>query len=157
MKGPLFGIFRQLARHFQAVLFRLLPRFVSSRRATRLGREGERLAAEFLRQAGYEILAQQSRPAGVEVDIVAKRGNSLVLVEVKTRRAGGPLEALAAIDSRKQKRLRRAARWFARRSGSDLACVQVDVIVISLGQEGQPAVHHFPKVMFFDLPLSAGK
>jgi len=63
----------------------------------RVGRQGEEIAARHLVAAGYVILARNWRcPAG-EVDIVAQQGDTLVVVEVKTRRSrrfGLPEEAI---------------------------------------------------------------
>jgi putative endonuclease len=65
-----------------------------------LGREGERLAARFLRQQGCKILYRNFRaPHGGEVDIVCRDGDTLVFAEVKTRSSnyfGTPAEAVTA-------------------------------------------------------------
>ncbi len=85
--------------------------------AGQLGRDGERRAARFLRQAGYKILYRNFRPAnGGEVDLVCRvRGAlELVFVEVKTRSSevyGAPADA---VDWEKQRRIVRAAsEWYA--------------------------------------------
>jgi putative endonuclease len=74
-----------------------------------LGRDGEGAAAAYLQAKGYEVLARNWRCADGEIDIVAREGAELVVVEVKTRtseRFGHPLEA---IDARKRARLWRLA------------------------------------------------
>ena len=45
---------------------------------------GEQLAAEYLEAKGLRIIARNKKFAGVEVDILARDGNTLVLCEVKT-------------------------------------------------------------------------
>ena len=50
-----------------------------------LGKLGEELATQFLTEKGYEILEKNWRNKHKEIDIVAKDGNELVIVEVKTR------------------------------------------------------------------------
>lgn len=70
-----------------------------------LGRAGEDRAAEHLRDAGYDILDRNWRCAQGEIDIVARLGRYLAIVEVKTRRTarfGHPFEA---VDARKLARL----------------------------------------------------
>src|SRR5438105_3790610 len=68
----------------------------------RLGREGERLAARYLRKHGYKILYRNFRaPHGGEADLVCrdKESETLVFVEVKTRGGTGygtPAEAVTA-------------------------------------------------------------
>jgi putative endonuclease len=79
-----------------------------------LGREGEARAAALLASAGYTILARNVRAGGVELDLVAARGDVAVFVEVKTRRGAGPGAAAEAVDARKRARLvRGAAAWLA--------------------------------------------
>ncbi len=51
-----------------------------------LGRTGERLAERHLRRSGYRLLARNFRAAGAEIDLVAAEGDTIVFVEVKTRR-----------------------------------------------------------------------
>jgi putative endonuclease len=79
-----------------------------------LGRSGEDLAAAWYTARGYDVVARNWRcPAG-EIDLVARRGRVVVIVEVKARtsdRFGMPVEAVVAA---KQARLRRlAAAWLA--------------------------------------------
>ena len=79
-----------------------------------LGREGETRAARFLETRGYRIIARNVRADRVEIDLIARRGSLLVFIEVKTRRATAHGVAAEAVDSRKQRRLRRGARaWLA--------------------------------------------
>ena len=50
-----------------------------------LGKKGEEIAAQYLSEKGYEILERNWRNRHKEIDIIAKDGNELVIVEVKTR------------------------------------------------------------------------
>ena len=64
-----------------------------------LGRRGEELAARHLVARGYEIVARNWRCASGELDLVARDGECLVMVEVRTRRGeelGSPEESLTA-------------------------------------------------------------
>ncbi len=112
----------------------LIDRAVSWLKALRaqlpLGRRGERAAEKYLRRNGYRIVARNFRAAGAEIDIVAMDGDTLVFVEVKTRRsrdAGAPEEA---VDERKQKQIRRAAEIFATRYRADEVTMRFDIIAI---------------------------
>jgi len=49
------------------------------------GARGEQLAADFLKTKGFEIVARNYRHRRAEIDLIAKRGNWLIFVEVKTR------------------------------------------------------------------------
>jgi putative endonuclease len=95
-----------------------------------LGRRGERAAEKYLRRNGYRIVARNFRAAGAEIDLVAMDGETLVFVEVKTRRsriAGAPEEA---VDERKQTRMRRAAEVFARRYRADEVEMRFDIAAV---------------------------
>jgi putative endonuclease len=73
----------------------------------RIGRIGERLAADHLARLGYEIVARNHRTRYGELDLVARDGRTLVFVEVKTRRGiGRPWDNL---DDRKRRQVRRMA------------------------------------------------
>ena len=95
-----------------------------------LGRRGERAAEKYLRRNGYRIVARNFRAAGAEIDLVAMDGETLVFVEVKTRRsrdAGAPEEA---VDERKQTRMRRAAEVFAQRYRADEVEMRFDIAAV---------------------------
>lgn len=78
----------------------------------RVGDRGEQRAAECYERAGYRVLARNWRCEEGEIDLVCRRGATVVVCEVKTRRSfayGSPAEAVTA---EKRRRLRRlAARW----------------------------------------------
>jgi putative endonuclease len=62
-----------------------------------LGKAGEKAAADLLRKRGYEVVGAGFLARRGELDLVCRRGNDLVVVEVKTRtddRFGTPLEAV---------------------------------------------------------------
>ena len=74
-----------------------------------LGRAGERAAAELLKRRGYEVIGTGFAARRGEIDLICRRGDELVVVEVKTRTShafGTPLEA---VGSRKRKALLAAA------------------------------------------------
>jgi putative endonuclease len=92
----------------------------------RLGEEGEGLAARFLEERGYRIVARRWR----EIDLVAKKGGVVAFVEVKTRR--DPLTPpVLAVDHRKRHQLAAAARlaavrWPAREFRFDVVSVVME-------------------------------
>jgi putative endonuclease len=72
----------------------------------RLGRLGERLAAEHLERLGYEIVARNHRTRHGEIDLVACDAETLVVVEVKSRRGRGcPWDALGELKRRQVRRM----------------------------------------------------
>ena len=80
------------------------------RRADRFGRRAEAMCALALRIKGYRILARRFRSPVGEIDIVARRGATLAIVEVKARSTVA--SALQAVTARQRLRLQRAAMAF---------------------------------------------
>jgi len=95
-----------------------------------LGRRGERAAEKYLRRNGYRIVARNFRAAGAEIDLVAIDGDTLVFVEVKTRRSRGAGAPEEAVDERKQTRMRRAAEVFARRYRAEEIEMRFDIVAV---------------------------
>jgi len=112
------------------------------RRAFRLGLGAETRAAWLLRCKGYRILARRFRSKGGEADIVARRGDALVFVEVKAR---GDLDAAAlAILPRQQRRIAAAARaWLARHPGQMMLALRFDAILVAPGRWPRHVVRAF--------------
>ncbi len=82
------------------------------RRALAAGLRAETIAALFLQLKGYRILARRYSIAGGEIDLIARKFDSIVFVEVKTR--PDVMAALTAIDPAKCRRISRAAaHWLA--------------------------------------------
>src|SRR5258708_3807447 len=99
-----------------------------------MGRRGEDLAHRYLRRRGYIIVARNYRLAAgdAEADLIARQGEEVVIVEVKTRATAeyGPPDR--AIGPDKQRHLRRVAREYARKTGTPLENVRIDVVGIVL-------------------------
>ena len=80
-----------------------------------LGRRGERRAAWFYRLRGYRILERNARlPAG-EIDLVVKRGATIVIAEVKTRQTDVAGEGHEAVDRVKRERMIKLGDQYAAR------------------------------------------
>ena len=77
------------------------------RKAQRRGRISEYVAAVFLMLKGYRIMALRHRTRLGEIDIVARKGDLAVFVEVKARH--GEAAAVDAVSAMAQKRIRAAA------------------------------------------------
>lgn len=71
----------------------------------KLGRFGEWRARWIYRVRGYRIAARNLRIGGGEIDLVARRGRTLVVAEVKTRQSLAAGEGCEAVDRRKQEQL----------------------------------------------------
>jgi putative endonuclease len=99
-----------------------------------LGRRGEDLAHRYLRRQGYTIVARNYRLASgeAEADLIAWDQDTLVIVEVKTRRseAFGPPDRAVGPDKLTQ--LRRAARSYARKTKTPWEKVRLDLVTVVL-------------------------
>jgi putative endonuclease len=109
-----------------------------------LGRQGEKRAAAFLKQQGIQVLARGVANQFGEIDLVGLDGDTIVFVEVRTRRsldAGHPAESVTA---EKQGRLTRAALAFLKQNRLLDRRSRFDVVAI-LWPDGakSPEIEHY--------------
>ena len=94
------------------------------------GTQYEERAAEYLIAQNYQILERNYRIRSGEIDIIARDGTVLVFIEVKYRKndeSGNPLEA---VDIRKQRKIKKVARYYLyQKKYGDVPC-RFDVIGI---------------------------
>ena len=108
-----------------------------------LGDAGEEAAAEALRKAGYQVLDSKVRTPAGEVDLLARQGNVLCFVEVKTRTSDAFGHPAEAVTPAKQSHLRRAAALILQRMKWDGDC-RFDVVAVTKGADGALAVEILP-------------
>ncbi len=105
-----------------------------------LGKEGEELAVSFCRKKGYKVLEKNYKTAFGEIDIIARDGEIIVFIEVKTRADdtfGYPFEA---VDARKREKIRRVALCFMKKFRREVPA-RFDVLSISF-EDGNKRVEH---------------
>ena len=105
-----------------------------------LGRQGEELAVTFLKQKGYIILQRNWQLGDLETDIIAKQGEEIVFVEVKTRASlnwGAPEDA---VDELRKRRMTAAANAYLKFNRIDNP-FRFDIIAIILNQNEQNIDH----------------
>ena len=105
-----------------------------------LGKLGEDLAVQYLTDKGYEILERNWRNIHKEIDIIAKDGDDLVIVEVKARQTDEYGEPDIAVTKRKQRMLIAAANAYITRKGLDVE-TRFDIISI-IYRDGNPVIEH---------------
>jgi len=111
---------------------------------SRRGRLGEAMAALFLEARGWTIEARNFRAGRHEIDLVARRGRTLALVEVKWRAATDAVETTAAAGWSPAQRTRAAAAaWAATRTYDPArACtVRFDLVTIDENPRGLVLEH----------------
>jgi putative endonuclease len=92
------------------------------------GRRAEVVAAIYLILKGYRLLGRRLRTPVGEIDLLMRRGDSLVFVEVKAR---ATLDSgLQALHPQQRRRCEAAARWLAARHGWPGAVIRQDAVVI---------------------------
>lgn len=105
---------------------------MNRQQAERRGRGAETIACWYLRVHGWRILARRARVPGGEVDIVARRGGTLIFVEVKARASDGA--AAIALDPWRLRRVVAAAERLAPRYMRDGDAVRIDALFIVPGR-----------------------
>jgi len=108
-----------------------------ARHNQRLGSFGERVAVAHLEEKGYQIRETNFRVREGEIDIVAEHGDTLVFVEVKTRRGDSMGEAKEAIGWRKAQALLQAAEKYEHRHQRLPPGRRIDLIAIDLTPDGE--------------------
>jgi len=110
------------------------------------GKKGENMALEFLQKKGYRILEQNWQLGRNEIDIVARDGDTIVIVEVKTRSSNWAGEPEAFVDRKKQRLLVRAANAYVLRKNIQEE-VRFDIIAILTGEENA-RINHIPDAFY---------
>jgi putative endonuclease len=99
-----------------------------------VGERAERVAEHYLRQKSYEILCRNYRTKFGEIDLITQEGQSLVFVEVRSRKENAWQSALESVDFRKQSKIIRTARHFLMPfTDKDYQEIRFDVVAVQDG------------------------
>ena len=105
-----------------------------------LGKLGEELAVQYLINIGYTILERNWRNIHKEIDIIAKDGDMLAIVEVKTRQTDEFGDPGIAVNRKKQRLLIAAANAYIFKNKLDVE-TRFDIISI-IFKDGEPVIEH---------------
>jgi putative endonuclease len=110
-----------------------------------VGKRGEQVAAEYLEECGYRVLARNVRTPYGEIDLVTEKEGITVFVEVKTRTSAslGPPEL--AVTTRKQAHMLAAGEQYAQEHA--LQHWQIDVVAVRLRTGMNPEITHFERAL----------
>lgn len=111
------------------------------RRKKDLGKIGEAVAVRYLRRQGYKILERNFRLRGGEIDIVARDGEQLVFVEVKTRSSNNQEFLRTSVNKGKEKRLSKTASYYLMKKKYGGLTSRFDVIFV-VGSDGRLRIEH---------------
>lgn len=113
----------------------------------KLGREGEALAAAYLGKKGYKILERNWRSGHSEIDLIARKGDIIVFVEVKTRKNADFGFPEDRVDAAKERFLARGAHDYLENNGLDNE-IRFDIISIIKAAGQVPEIYHIPDAFF---------
>ena len=112
-----------------------------------LGALGEQIAVDYLIERGYQIIERNWSNGHKEIDIVAKDDDTIVIVEVKTRRSTYLVEPETAVDVFKQRNLIWAANSFVNRFQYDND-VRFDIISIVIDRNNEKRIEHIEDAFY---------
>ena len=107
-----------------------------------LGRQGETLARRYLKKLGYRYIARNFSCRQGEIDLIMRQDETVVFVEVKTRRDEQFATGEEAIHFGKQKKLAATARDFIQTRRLHEHPCRFDSVAVVLSQEGQAVIRH---------------
>ena len=110
------------------LLFHSCP--VEKQDRKKLGKAGEAIACKYLKRLGYIIIAKNYSTKIGEIDIIAKDGDTLVFVEVKTRRSDAYGRPEEAINAKKKRKLSRLAQLYIKNKNLYDKKARFDVVAI---------------------------
>lgn len=99
------------------------------------GKEGEKIAAAYLKKNGYRIIEKNYRCVLGEIDIIAREKGALVFVEVKTRKSAELGYPEQAVGINKQKKMSQLALWYLQKKNADTGA-RFDVVAITISTSG---------------------
>lgn len=106
-----------------------------------LGRLGEKIAADHLLRQGYLLLKTNWHCPYGELDLILRQGDTIVFVEVKTRRGDRLEEAFLAITPRKRAHLIDSAEQYLSENGLEECAWRIDVVAVAIIDD-KPQIEH---------------
>ncbi len=101
----------------------------------KFGKSGEDLAARYLKKNGYQVLCRNYRSPFGEIDIIARDADTLVFVEVKSRRTASYGHPKYAITYAKQEKISKTALYYLKINGQSNSKARFDVVTITAANQ----------------------
>jgi len=112
------------------------------------GKWGEEVAADYLMKQGYCILERDWKSGHRDIDLIARQNDTIVFIEVKTRRNRLFAEPEQAVDWRKRKNLRAAINHYVKYRRIDLP-IRFDIITVIGYQGTAPEINHLQDIWLY--------
>ncbi len=106
-----------------------------------IGRWGEEVAAAYLTERGYEVVARNTRTPYGEIDLVTRQGDVIVFVEVKTLTASKNFFPEHNVTNRKRSHMIACAEHYAAENA--IEHWQIDVVAVEGKTSSAPKITHF--------------
>jgi putative endonuclease len=99
------------------------------------GKESESTAVKYLKKHGYKIIEQNYRTKLGEIDIIAKEKNTIVFVEVKSRKSASYGNPKYAVTPKKMRKISMVALYFLKITKQSTSKARFDVVSIGPGEK----------------------
>lgn len=109
----------------------------------KLGKLGEEIAQKYLRKKKYKIVTKGFRLHRGEIDLIAYEGETLVFIEVKTRRQGALGLPEESVNLQKQKQIRKIAAGYLALNNIDEVECRFDVLSLVFDDNGDYSLSHY--------------
>jgi len=110
---------------------------------TERGRKAEDIAARYLKKRGIRVIARNYYTKKGEIDIIAREGDTLCVVEVRSRGKDSPRRPEADLGPEKVERLRFSAGQLVRKYRLNHVPIRLDLLVVDW-EEGDPEIRYYP-------------
>lgn len=110
-----------------------------------IGAWGEGIAADWLAERGYHIVARNIRTPYGEIDIIAEQGDVTIFVEVKTLTSSREFFPEKNITRAKQQHMLNAAQYYT--AEHEIDHIQIDAIAVEGKPGTKPIITHFENVI----------
>jgi len=114
------------------------------RRSRTLGQQGEDIVAWWLRWRRFRILGRNVQLGRYEIDIIARKGDTVVFVEVKTRRDDTVASPEENVTATKRRHIRAAAHTYIAAQGDSHCYYRFDIASVVVPERGKPVVTYYP-------------
>jgi putative endonuclease len=147
LRGELTWHFGRKKKHVSFVLLSFFRNFARKKQNmaehNELGHWGEEVAADYLRRKGYTIVERDWQSGHYDIDIIAMDEDTLVFVEVKTRRNRMFTEPETAVNYQKIRNLRQAANHYVKYRHANEP-IRFDIVTVVGTQKDVPEINHIP-------------
>ena len=112
----------------------------------KIGKIGEQIAVNYLKQNGYKIKETNFRTRHGEIDVIVTKDTQIIFVEVKTRSSQKYGFAIEAIDKKKQKKIYDTAKYYLYINNIKEVIVRIDAIEVYIFKD-TVKINHIKQIL----------